>query len=187
MRLFNPTVFEFAMIENAEGQVIQGLDEGIKTMEEEGALFTIPACLAYGESAVLPTMNTLSYHVILLSWVSLKDICKDGGILKKILKQGESWETPRDHHEVFVEFEAKLEDGIVVSKSDGVGFTVNEDGFGEKGKRAYGGDGAVPPNATLHINLKLVSWKRDNKELEEVFQLVDSFVRLFSEDVSEQK
>ncbi|KAL7116034.1 hypothetical protein ACP275_04G217400 [Erythranthe tilingii] len=198
-----------------QGQVIQGLDEGIKTMkEEEGALFTIPACLAYGESAVLPTMNTLSYHVILLSWVSLKDICKDGGILKKILKQGESWETPKDHHEVFVEFEAKLEDGIVVSKSDGVGFTVSEGhfcpalpiavktmkkgeevlltvkpqyGFGEKGKRAYGGDGAVPPNATLHINLKLVSWKRDNKELEEVFQLVDSFVRLFSQDVSEQK
>lgn len=33
------------------------------------------------------------------------------------------------------------------------------DGFGEKGKPAAGDQGAVPPNATLNINIELVSWK----------------------------
>lgn len=33
------------------------------------------------------------------------------------------------------------------------------DGFGEKGKPASGGEGAVPPNSTLQITLELVSWK----------------------------
>lgn len=33
------------------------------------------------------------------------------------------------------------------------------DGFGEKGRPATGDEGYVPPNATLQINLELVSWK----------------------------
>lgn len=33
------------------------------------------------------------------------------------------------------------------------------DGFGDKGKPASSDGGAVPPNATLSINLELVSWK----------------------------
>lgn len=33
------------------------------------------------------------------------------------------------------------------------------DGFGEKGKAASGGEGAVLLNATLDIDLELVSWK----------------------------
>jgi FK506-binding protein 4/5 len=36
---------------------------------------------------------------------------------------------------------------------------VGADGFGEKGKQASGAEGAVPPNATLHVDLELVSWK----------------------------
>ncbi|KAK8954584.1 Peptidyl-prolyl cis-trans isomerase FKBP62 [Platanthera zijinensis] len=31
--------------------------------------------------------------------------------------------------------------------------------FGEKGRPASGGEGVVPPNATLLIELKLLSWK----------------------------
>lgn len=38
-------------------------------------------------------------------------------------------------------------------------FDWASDGFGEKGKPASGGEGAVPPNATLEITLELVSWK----------------------------
>lgn len=33
------------------------------------------------------------------------------------------------------------------------------DAFGEDGRQASGDEGAVPPNATLHIELELVSWK----------------------------
>ncbi|GAB2213575.1 hypothetical protein Droror1_Dr00017885 [Drosera rotundifolia] len=179
--------FKFTL---GQGQVIQGWDQGIKTMKKgENALFTIPAELAYGESGSPPTIPpnaTLQFDVELLSWTSVKDICKDGGIFKKILVEGEKWENPKDLDEVFVKYVAQLEDGTVVGMSDGVEFSVKDGhfcpalakavktmkkgekvlltvkpqyGFGEKGKEASGDEGAVPPNTTLLISLELLSWK----------------------------
>ncbi|PSR94956.1 Peptidyl-prolyl cis-trans isomerase [Actinidia chinensis var. chinensis] len=181
------TPFKFTL---GQGQVIKGWDQGIKTMKKgENAIFTIPSELAYGESGSSPTIPpnaTLQFDVELLSWVSVKDICKDGGLFKKILAEGEKWENPKDMDEVLVKYEARLEDGTLVAKSDGVEFTVKEGyfcpalakavktmkkgekvlltvkpqyAFGEKGKAALGDEGAVPPNATLEITLELVSWK----------------------------
>ncbi|MBA0570504.1 hypothetical protein Golob_004155, partial [Gossypium lobatum] len=112
--------------------------------------------------------------------------CKDGGIFKKILVEGEKWENPKDLDEVFVKYEACLEDGTLVSQSGGLEFTVGDGyfcpalakaiktmkkgekvllivkpqyAFGEDGRPALGSEGAVPPNATLHVTLELVSWK----------------------------
>ncbi|KAK8935396.1 70 kDa peptidyl-prolyl isomerase [Platanthera zijinensis] len=69
-------------------------------------------------------------------------------------------------------YEASLEDGALVSKVDEakaiktmkkgekVLLTVKPQyAFGEKGRPASGGEGVVPPNATLLIELELLSWK----------------------------
>ncbi|PRQ18340.1 putative peptidylprolyl isomerase [Rosa chinensis] len=157
----------------------------------EDALFTNSPEMAYDASGSSPTISPnapLQFGVELLSWTSVNDITKDGGIIKKVLKEGEEWEreNPKDLDEVIVKFEAHLEDKTLVAKSDPVEFTVKEGyfcpalakavktmkkaekvlltvkpqyGFGDKGKPASGDEGAVPPNATLHITLELVSWR----------------------------
>ncbi|CAK8578440.1 unnamed protein product [Lathyrus sativus] len=205
------TTFKFKL---GQGEVIKGWDEGIKTMKKgENAIFTIPSELAYGESGSPPTIPsnaTLRFDVELLSWTSVKDISKDGGILKNIITEGEKWENPKDLDEVFVKYEARLEDGTIISKSDGVEFTVQEGyfcpalakavktmkkgekvllnvkpqyAFGESGKPSLGDDGAVPPNASLQIDLELVSWKtvsdisKDGKVLKKILKEGEGYER----------
>ena len=94
----------YFVVDVCSGEVIKGWDLGIKTMKKgENSVFTIPPELAYGESGSPPTIPpsaTLQFDVELLSWTSVRDICKDGGIFKKILKEGEKWENPKDPDEV---------------------------------------------------------------------------------------
>lgn len=85
------------------GQVIPGLDQGIITMKKgERALFTIPPELGYGAAGgeCVPSNVAVQFEVELYSWIRVVDVCKDGGIIKKILENGEKDEKPGDLDEV---------------------------------------------------------------------------------------
>lgn len=79
-------------------QVAAGLDHGIITMKKgEVALFTLPAELGF-----LPNSHSVvQFEVELISWITVVDVCKDGGIIKKIMEKGSLNERPRDLDEVF--------------------------------------------------------------------------------------
>ncbi|KAK2980950.1 hypothetical protein RJ640_025099 [Escallonia rubra] len=172
-------------------EVIKGWDEGIGTMKKgERAVFTIPPELAYGHAGsppIIPPDATLVFDIEMVSWNTIRDITGDGGVLKKIVEEGEGWATPREDDEVLVKYEVRLENGAVASKSsEGVEFCLTN-GYlcpamskaartmrkGEKAelsvKFSYGcrllqkgdtrnGDD-IPPNANFVIHLELVSWK----------------------------
>eukprot|EP00244_Chara_vulgaris_P010927 TRINITY_DN5176_c0_g1_i4.p1 TRINITY_DN5176_c0_g1~~TRINITY_DN5176_c0_g1_i4.p1 ORF type:complete len:610 (+),score=211.38 TRINITY_DN5176_c0_g1_i4:296-2125(+) len=172
------------------GQVIKGWDKGVATMKKgERAILTCAPEYAYGKAGSPPSIppdSTLKFDVELLSWTSVKDICRDGGVLKKVVKEGKKWEKPRELDQVTVKYEVRLADGgKVVAKSpeEGVEFYVKEGhlisaipaavqhmhkgevalltvrpdyGFGEGGREA---EPSVPPNASLVVDLELIGWK----------------------------
>lgn len=57
------------------------------------------------------------------------------------------------------------------------------DGFGEQGRSASGEEAAVPPDATLHIDLQVVSWKavteigHDKKVLKKIIKEGEGYDR----------
>lgn len=86
------------------GEVIKGWDDGIATMKMgERSIFIVPPELGYaeiGSPPLIPPNSTLVFEVEMVSWHTIKDISGDGGILKKIIVEGEGWATPRETDEV---------------------------------------------------------------------------------------
>lgn len=86
------------------GEVIKGLEEGVGTMQRgERAVLTIPPNLAYGELGsppFVPPASALLFDIELLSWTTITDLTGDGGLFKKITRDGHGWATPRDADQV---------------------------------------------------------------------------------------
>ncbi|KAK6130791.1 hypothetical protein DH2020_035456 [Rehmannia glutinosa] len=116
------------------GNIVGGLDRGILTMMKgEIAIFTLPPELAYGAigTAGVPPNSTVQFEVELLSWITVVDVCRDGGIIKKIMENGEQIGPPGDLDEVRVNYKAMLVDGTIVAKTpeEGVEFYVKDGHF----------------------------------------------------------
>lgn len=179
------------IIKLGQGEVASGLDDGIVTMKKgERAVFVLPPELGYGAEGHdgVPPNSIVQFEVELVSWITVVDVCKDGGIIKKIVGKGEGNGTPGDLDEVLVYYQVALVDGTIVAKTpeEGVEFYVKDGrlcpalpkaiktmkrgekvqltvqpnyAFGEEGRVADDGFPAVPPNSVLNIELNLISYK----------------------------
>lgn len=175
-----------------QGQVIKGWDVGVATMRKgEIAKFYIRADYGYGEAGSPPKIPggaILVFEVELLEWKSVKDILGDGGIVKNVVKDGEGWANPQEADEVTVEVTAKVqgsETPFYQSPAGGDQFYV-KDGFlckavGEAAKKmkkgevaklivkpeyGFGSEGRgaeVPADATLELEVTLLSWNKVEK------------------------
>lgn len=82
--------------------VAAGLDRGICTMKKgEVALFTLPGDGGDGDVSLdSDDSSAVRFEVELVSWITVVDVCKDGGVVKKILEKGSGIERPGDLDEV---------------------------------------------------------------------------------------
>ncbi|KAL6995331.1 peptidylprolyl isomerase, partial [Sarracenia purpurea var. burkii] len=113
------------------GQLVTGLDQAIITMKKgEISLFTLPPELSYGGTGTncVPPNCGIRFEVELISWITVIDVCKDGGIIKKVMDKGEQIGPPSDLDEVLVKYQVRLNDGAIVATTPegGVEFHVKD-------------------------------------------------------------
>ncbi|KAK1393508.1 Peptidylprolyl isomerase [Heracleum sosnowskyi] len=113
------------------GEMVSGLDRGIVTMKKgEKAIFTLPPELAYGEAGRdgVPPNSYIKFKVELISWITVIDVSKDGGVIKRVVVKGEQTGKPCDLDEVLVKYVVTLADGTLLARTpeEGVEFYVND-------------------------------------------------------------
>jgi len=175
------------------GQVIKGWDTGVASMlKGEVALLTCKSEYAYGKAGSppkIPPNATLQFEVELISWTEgEKDVSekKDGGILKKINKNGEGWETPKEESKVTIKISGKVQGGAEFEPEHTISFVFGEEqlsaaletavGTMKKGEQAtftiapsYGFGAAgdtekgVPPNAVLLYEIEVVDFEKEKE------------------------
>lgn len=181
-----PVTFELG-----QEKVVAGLDCGIVTMRKgERALFILPSETGFGSTDLdaVASKTVVQFEVELVSWISVVDVCKDGGIIKKIMEKGELIGPPGDLDEVLVRYAVRLLGGVTVAETPehGVEFYVKDGHFCQalpkaiktmrKGERvnlivqpqyafadgnkdSENGVPSIPPSSILNIDLELVSFK----------------------------
>lgn len=114
-----------------KSKMILGLLEGISTMlKGEVAVFKMKPELHYGEddcpvsvSDSFPKDAELHFEIELIDFSKVKVINEDLGVLKKVIDEGQGWESPREPYEVKAWISAKTGDGkLIISRPQGEPF-----------------------------------------------------------------
>ncbi|KAK4800922.1 hypothetical protein SAY86_021409 [Trapa natans] len=111
-----------------KSKMILGLLEGIPTMlKGEVAMFKMKPQVHYGEedcpvpvSSIFPKDDELHFEIEMIDFSKAKVVSDDFGVVKKVLDEGEGWETPREPYEVKARISARTAEGkLIVSHSGG--------------------------------------------------------------------
>ncbi|KAK9158926.1 hypothetical protein Scep_005500 [Stephania cephalantha] len=114
-----------------KSKMILGLLEGIPTMlKGEVAMFKMKPELHYGEgdcpvavSENFPKYEELHFEIELIDFSKVKVVSEDFGVVKKVISEGEGWETPREPYELKVRISAKTGAGkLIFSHKEGEPF-----------------------------------------------------------------
>ncbi|KAL0867205.1 hypothetical protein Bca101_046323 [Brassica carinata] len=105
-----------------KSKMILGLLEGIPTMHKgEIAMFKMKPEMHYAEKDCpvsapgnFPKDDELHFEIELLDFAKAKIASDDLGVVKKILNEGEGWESPREPYEVKARISALSGDGQVI-------------------------------------------------------------------------
>ncbi|XP_010269697.1 PREDICTED: peptidyl-prolyl cis-trans isomerase PASTICCINO1 [Nelumbo nucifera] len=115
-----------------KSKMILGLLEGIPTMlKGEVAMFKMKPELHYGEvdcpvavQESFPKLEELHFQIELIDFFKVKVISEDLGVLKKVINEGQGWESPREPYEVKARISAKTLDGkLILSYMEGEPFS----------------------------------------------------------------
>nr|GEW06799.1 70 kDa peptidyl-prolyl isomerase-like [Tanacetum cinerariifolium] len=117
-----------------QDQICRGFDQAILTMKKgEISLFTLPPDLGFGALGTdgVPPNSVIQFEIELISWITVVDVCKDGGILKRVVNKGGHTGKPGDLDEVKVRYEVTLLDGVTIGESpeEGVEFYLKDGHF----------------------------------------------------------
>nr|POE59487.1 peptidyl-prolyl cis-trans isomerase pasticcino1 [Quercus suber] len=111
-----------------KSKMIVGLLEGIPTMlKGEVAMFKMKPQVHYGEddcpvSVVneYPKDDELHFEIEMIDFFKAKVVSDDLGVVKKVINEGQGWESPREPYEVKAWISAKTGDGkLILSHMEG--------------------------------------------------------------------
>ncbi|KAL8231958.1 hypothetical protein R6Q57_001736 [Mikania cordata] len=110
------------------------------------SLFTLPPHSRYG----------------LISWFTVVDVCKDGGILKRVVKKGEQTWQPGDLDEVIVSYVVMLVDSVTITDSqEGVEFYLKDDDAKVVKKILKVGEGSLTANEGASVTVRFTGMLED--------------------------
>ncbi|KAL4354029.1 hypothetical protein GQ457_06G006560 [Hibiscus cannabinus] len=110
-----------------KSKMLLGLLEGIPTMlKGEVAMFKMKPQMHYGEEdcpvpvpSSFPKEDELHFEIELIDFSKAKVVCDDLGVLKKVVHEGQGWESPREPYEVRAWISAKTGDGkLILSQAE---------------------------------------------------------------------